>query len=195
MKKSWILLAVLAAVAVAQAFVLVGCGPSTDGADTTPPPKKRARIVPGDLSDEQLEQVGEGEPGAQAPDVPPLAGDAAVAPGAADPPGNPASSLEDNPADPSRVMPDPGLLARFELIMGDMPEGETPTDVVWSCPEAHHTCNVEGTLATTENIASFMHGLEDNPQAEDDEIPTVQLIHMNSLPDGGKRFQLQLELP
>jgi len=192
MKKSWILIAVLGVVAVVLAFVLVGRGPSTDGADTTPPPKKRVRIAPGDLSDELLGEVAD----ESAPSEETQPAEASVVPpDVPEQPGIDAPSDGTNPADASRIMPDPGLLARFELIMGDMPEGETPTDVVWSCPEAQHTCNVEGTLATTEHIASFMHGLEDNPQAEDDEIPTVQLLQMNSLPEGGKRFQLQLELP
>ena len=141
-------------------------------------PHARVRIAPGDLSDDALDDVA-GEP----PALPPSAAAAPAPP---------------EPNDPSRspgIMPEPGLLARFELIVGDMPDGEQPTDIVWTCPEAPHTCNVEGTLERNEHIANFMRGLEDNPQAEDDEIPTVYLNHLESLPEGGKRFQLQLELP
>lgn len=184
MKKSWIVLAGLAVVAVVVALVLFRRGP--DPADEAPP-EKRVRLAPGDLSEDQLGEVV-GEPPAAVPGGTTPA-DEPRQPGIAAPAITPAPQAEPG------IMPDPGLLARFELILGDMPEGERPTDIVWTCPEASHTCKVEGTLAANEHIANFMRGLEDNPQAEDDEIPTVHLDHLNSLPEGGKRFQLQLELP
>ncbi len=70
-----------------------------------------------------------------------------------------------------------------------------PTDVVWNCPEPPHTCEVEASLASNEQIAAFMHALEDNPQAEVDEIPTIYLQQLRSTEEGEKHFTLVLELP
>ncbi len=189
MKKPVLILAVLAVVAIGLAVALFGGG-LTETPDT-PPKERKARLAPGDLSADQLDEVV-GAPGADpAPSAAPPTSPTGepVQPGIAAPTIAPAS-----PDEPG-VQPDPGLLSRFELIIGDMPEDQRPIDVVWTCPEAPHTCNVEGTLERNEYIANFMHALEDNPQAEDDEIPTVYLNHLNSLPEGGKRFQLNLELP
>jgi hypothetical protein len=188
MKKSWIVLALLAVVAFVLAVVLFWRRPADEPAE---PGEKRVRLAPGDLSDDLLDEVADEPLPAAATGTP--AADAA--PGQVSQPGIAAPVIAPSPQAEPGIMPDPGLLARFELILGDMPVDERPTDVVWTCPEAPHTCNVEGTLAANEHIANFMHGLEDNPQAEDDEIPTVHLNHLESLPEGGKRFQLQLELP
>ncbi len=186
MKRSWIVLAGLAVVAVVLAVLVVGLGPSKGGDGDPPPPKKRVRIAPGDLSEDLMDEVADAAVPPAAPGVPAGRGSQPDIPG-------PAVAPVDA-AEPG-IMPDPGLLARFELILGDMPQGERPIDVVWTCPQAPHTCKVQGTLAASEHIAAFMHALEDNPQAQDDEIPTVHLDHLESLPEGGKRFQLQLELP
>ncbi len=94
-----------------------------------------------------------------------------------------------------RLQPDPALLARFEIIFMDFPDDERPTDVVWNCPEPPHTCEVEASLASNEQIAAFMHALEDNPQAEVDEIPTIYLQQLRSTEEGEKHFTLVLELP
>ncbi len=190
MKPRWIILAVLAVAAVALAVVLFGGG--LGDTPDTPPKARKARIAPGDLSDDLLDEVEGATSDVPAPSAPPAAG-ASPAEGAARPTGIAAPTISGD-GEPDH-QPDPGLLARFELIVGDMPEDQRPIDVVWTCPEAPHTCQVEGTLESNEYIANFMHALEDNPQAEDDEIPTIYLNHLNSLPEGGKRFQLSLELP
>jgi hypothetical protein len=177
MKKSRVVLVSLAFVAVLLAFLLLGRTPSTS--PSAPPRESRARIAPGDLPDDLLDQVAvepgpalnAAQPGIAAPSVP--------------------SPAQEHPGH----QPAPGLLARFELILGAMPVDEHPTDVSWTCSEVPDACQVEGTLASSEHIADLMRGLEDSPQAVDDEIPTVYLNQMNSLPEGGIRFQLQIELP
>jgi hypothetical protein len=52
------------ALAIAALVTLAGCGQLTERPQT-PPKERQARIAPGDLSDDQLEQLGDGEQGAQ----------------------------------------------------------------------------------------------------------------------------------
>ncbi len=189
MNGRWVALACLALCAVGLAVFLVGRGgepaaPTSPGSVVQPEPRGEAAAASAMLP----------KPAAPAP---PTGGVVSAREAPLLRAGRSSTAPPPVPSAPPtvEVAPDAALQARFELIFGDFPEDQRPADVTWTCPEAPHTCEVEATLASPQQIASFMHALEDNPQAEDDEIPTIYLQEMFTTEEGDRRFRLELQLP